>query len=61
MTLEQQQLIYHAIVGVDTCKGGCGTTLSYPPTVGNTTTCPNCNTVHIIIDGGLLELAEFDG
>ena len=58
MTLKQQQLIYHATVGVDTCKGGCGTHLAYQPNVGEEAECPNCHTVHIIIDGGLLELAE---
>ena len=55
---EQSQLVYRATVGVDVCKGGCGTTLAYPPCVGDETVCPHCKTVHTIIDGGLLELKE---
>jgi len=59
MTAKQEQLVYHATVGVDMCKGkDCGTTLAYPPIIGDETECPNCKTVHTIIDGGLLELKE---
>ena len=56
--VKRAQILYHATVGIDKCKGGCGTTLAYQPNVGEEAECPNCHTVHTIIDGGLLELLE---
>lgn len=57
MTTKQAQIVYHATIGMDHCKG-CGTHLAYQPKVGDEAECPNCHTVHTIIDGGLLELLE---
>ena len=56
---EQSQIVYHATLGLDDCRG-CGTHLAYQPNVGEEAECPNCHTVHIIIDGGLLELKSDD-
>ena len=46
-----------ASVGMDDCKG-CGTHLAYTPNIGEEAECPNCHTVHEIIDGGLLKLKD---
>ena len=48
---------YKATVGFDDCKG-CGTHLAYTPNIGEEAECPNCHTVHEIIDGGLLKLKD---
>lgn len=60
MTTKQGELVYHATVGIDDCKGGCGTPLAYQPNIGDEAECPNCHTVHRIIAGGRLELIEDD-
>ena len=46
-------------IGMDDCKG-CGTHLAYTPNIGEEAECPNCHTVHEIIDGGLLKLKTIE-
>lgn len=55
MHTKQATLRSTATVGLDDCAG-CGTHLAYQPNIGEEAECPNCHTVHIIIDGGKLRL-----
>jgi len=52
MTQKQSELVSTATLGVADCAG-CGTHLGYRPNIGEEAECPNCHTVHKIIDGGL--------